>query len=39
MTLHFPPLEWYVFEFESGGHVVIVFFYRQVDNMRPEEMK
>ena len=39
MTLHFPPLEWHVFEFEPGGHVDIIFFYGQVDNIRPEEMK
>lgn len=39
MTLHFPPLEWHVFEFDPGGHVDIIFFYGQVDNIRPEEMK
>jgi len=38
MTLHFPPLEWHVFEFSSGGHVDIIFFYGQVDNIRPEEI-
>jgi len=37
MTLHFPPLEWHVFEFEPGGHVDIIYFYGQVDNIRPEE--
>jgi len=37
MTLHFPPLEWHVFEFGSGGHVDIIYFYGQVDNIRPEE--
>ena len=39
MTLHFPPLEWHVFEFEPGGHVDIIFFYGQVDNIRPEEIE
>ena len=39
MTLHFPPLEWHVFEFEPGGHVDIIFIYGQVDKIRPEEME
>lgn len=39
MTLHIPPLEWHVFEFEPGGHVDIIFFYGQVDNLRPEEIQ
>lgn len=39
MTLHIPPLEWHVFEFEPGGHVDIIFFYGQVENIRPEEVK
>ena len=38
MTLHFPTLEWHVFEFKPGGHVDIIFFYGQVDNIRPEEI-
>ncbi len=38
MTLHIPPLEWHVFEYDKGGHVDIIFFYGQVDNIRPEEM-
>lgn len=38
MTLHIPPLEWHVFEFEPGGHVDIIFFYGQVDNIRPEDI-
>jgi hypothetical protein len=38
MTLHFPELEWHVFEYEEGGHVEIVFIYGQVDNIRPEEI-
>jgi hypothetical protein len=39
MTLHFPPLEWHVFEFKPGGFVDIIFIYGQVDQIRPEEMK
>jgi len=39
MILHFPPLEWHVFEFDPGGHVDIIFFYGQVDKIRPEEME
>ena len=39
MILHFPPLEWHVFEFAPGGHVDIIFFYGQVDNIRPEEIE
>lgn len=38
MTLHIPPLEWHVFEFSPGGHIDIIFFYGQVDHIRPEEM-
>lgn len=38
MTLHIPPLEWHVFEYAEGGHVDIIFFYGQVDHIRPEEM-
>ena len=39
VTLHFPALEWHVFEFKPGGHVEIIFFYGQVDQIRPEEIK
>jgi hypothetical protein len=38
MTLHIPELEWHVFEYDPGGFVDIIFFYGQVDNIRPEEM-
>jgi hypothetical protein len=38
MTLHFPELEWHVFEYGKGGHLDIIFFYGQVDNIRPEEI-
>ncbi len=31
MTLHIPPLEWHVFEFDEGGHVDILFFYGKKD--------
>ena len=39
MILHFPPLEWHVFEYGTGGFLEIIFFYGQVDKIRPEEMK
>jgi hypothetical protein len=39
MTLHFPELEWHVFEYEEGGFVDIIFFYGQTDNIRPEEIQ
>ena len=39
MTLHFPQLEWHVFEFKPGGFVDIIFFYGQVNQIRPEEIK
>ena len=38
MMLHFHSLEWHVFEFAPGGHVDIIFFYGQVENIRPEEI-
>ncbi len=38
MTLHFPELEYHVFGFDEGGHVDIIFFYGQVDHIRPEEI-
>jgi hypothetical protein len=37
-VLHFPELEWHVFEYGPGGHVDIIFFYGQVENIRPEEI-
>ncbi len=39
MTLHFPELEWHVFEYDESGYVDIIFFYGQVDRIRPEEME
>ncbi|MGI6083943.1 MAG: hypothetical protein ACOYIF_00700 [Acetivibrionales bacterium] len=39
MACHFPPLEWHVFEYEEGGFLEIIYFYAQVDNIRPEEMQ
>jgi hypothetical protein len=39
MTLHIPPLEWHVFEYANKGFVDIIFFYGQVDQIRPEEIK
>lgn len=38
MLLHFPPLEWHVFEYDQGGRVEIIFIYGQVDHIRPEEV-
>lgn len=37
MLLHFPNAEWHVFEFGPGGHIDIVFYYGQVDDIRPED--
>ncbi len=37
MTLHVPALEWHVFRWEPGGYLDILFFYGQVDHIRPEE--
>ncbi len=39
MTLHFPEMEYHVFEFAEGGFVDIIFFYGQVDRIRPEEIE
>lgn len=39
MSLHFPELEWHVFEYEEGGFVDIMFIYGQVENIRPEEIE
>jgi len=38
MILHFDELEWHVFGYDSGGFVDIIFFYGQVNNIRPEEI-
>lgn len=37
MILHFPEMEWHVFEYDEGGYVDIAYIYGQVDNIRPEE--
>ena len=37
MTLHIPANEWHVFEYERRGHLDIIFFYGQTENVRPEE--
>ncbi len=37
MTLHVPALEWHVFRWKPGGSLDIIFFYAQVDQIRPEE--
>ena len=38
MLLHFPSMEWHVFEYDEGGFLEIIYFYGQVDNIRPEEI-
>ena len=38
MTLYFDELEWHVFGYDLGGYVDIIFFYGQVNNIRPEEI-
>jgi hypothetical protein len=38
MILHIPSLEWHVFEYDVGGAIDVMFFYGQVDNIRPEEI-
>jgi mannose-6-phosphate isomerase-like protein (cupin superfamily) len=38
-VLHFPQLEWHVFEYGPGGHIEILYFYGQVDNIRPEDIE
>ncbi len=38
MTLHIPELEWHVFEYAEDGFLDIIFFYGQVDHIRPEEI-
>ncbi len=37
MTLHIPALGWHVFRWLPGGHLDIIFFYGQVDHIRPED--
>ena len=39
MILHFPELEWHVFEWDEGGYVDALFIYGQVDNIRPDQIK
>jgi hypothetical protein len=38
MTIHFAELEWHVFGYDEGGFMEAIFFYGQVDNIRPEEI-
>lgn len=37
MILHFPPLEWHVFEYGEGGYLDIYFVYAQVENIYPDD--
>ena len=39
MILHFPELEWHVFEWDEGGYVDALFIYGQVDNIRPGQIQ
>lgn len=39
MILHFPALEWHVFEYVGTGFVDIIFIYGQTDNIRPEQVR
>lgn len=39
MAVHFPALEWHVFEYDEDGYLEIMYFYGQVDNIRPEEIE
>jgi len=38
LVLHIPELEWHVFGYDKDGFVDAIFFYGQVDNIRPEEI-
>ncbi len=37
MILHFPHMEWHVFEYGEKGYVDIVFMYGQVENIFPQK--
>lgn len=37
--LHFPEMEWHVFEYEEGGFLDALCVYGQVTNIRPEEIE
>jgi hypothetical protein len=37
--IHFPEMEWHVFEYAEDGYADLIFFYGQVDNIRPEDNK
>jgi hypothetical protein len=37
MILHIPEMEWHLFGNEPGGHIEVIFFYGQVNNIRPEQ--
>lgn len=39
MTIHFPEMEYHVFEYEGDGYVDLIFFYGQVERIRPEEIE
>ena len=37
-VIHVEELEWHVFGYDEDGYVDAIFFYGQVDNIRPEEI-
>lgn len=37
LVVNTPAWEWHVFEWETGGHLEILFVYGQVDDIRPED--
>jgi hypothetical protein len=39
MILHIPEMEFHVFEYLEEGHVDLIFFYGQVDGIRPEDIQ
>ncbi len=39
MILHIPEMEFHVFEYLEEGHVDLIFFYAQVNGIRPEDIQ
>ena len=39
MTVHFLEMEYHVFEYDEDGYVDLIFFYGQVERIRPEEIE
>ena len=38
MVLHIPELEWHMFGYDGEGFLDAIFFYGQVENIRPEDI-